>query len=423
MFQKTVLNNGLTIITQNTHSESLTVLCLVGAGSRYEVQENRGISHFLEHMFFKGGKTFSAAQDVAGAIDAIGGDFNAFTGKEYAGYYVKCATEHQKVAYSVLSDMLLHAHFNQEDIEKERGVILEELNMYLDTPMYQASWDFENFLLGDQALGWDTIGTKEFINSVDTKEFHEYKKSLYVPENTVITIAGGVSHKEIVAEMEHFFGEMKGSQERKPAKLESFKADSRVYIRQKKTEQGHFVLGGKGPYAKHPDAYIFKVLAVLTGGMMSSRMFLNIREARGLCYYISTSTDDFTDVGIISTRAGVDLKRTEEAVEAVLEEYKKLREEKIGAEELQKAKNYLLGKMKLRLEDSEEVAHMLGKQELLYKDILPLKEIEEKIKNITAEDIHRLAQDVFDPKNLQLSLIGDFEDKRENLEKIMNKYI
>lgn len=420
MYKESNLKNGLALISQHIpESESVTILCLVGAGSRYEVQENRGISHFLEHMFFKGGEKFKNAKEVASAIDSIGGDFNAFTGKEYAGYYVKCAKEHVHVACEVLSDMLIKATFKQEEIEKERGVILEELNMYLDTPMYQVSWNFEHFLFGDQALGWDTIGTKELINSVNQENFIEYKKSLYTPENTIIAIAGGMEHSELLNLSESYFGEMKGKQLRYPSELKENNPEGRVHIFEKNTEQGHFVLGGKAPSAKHEDAFVLKILSVLCGGMMSSRMFLNVREAKGLCYYISTSTDDFTDVGIISTRAGVDVNRIEEALEGVLNEYRKLREEKVSQEELDKAKNYLIGKMKLRLEDSEELAHMLGKQALLYTEILTIREVEEKIRKITIDDIYRLSKQVFDPENLYLSLIGPFENKRSELEKMM----
>jgi predicted Zn-dependent peptidase len=422
MYKKGSISNGLQVMTQHVpQSESVTILCLVGAGSRYEVENNRGISHFLEHMFFKGGASFKNAREVASAIDSIGGDFNAFTGKEYAGYYVKCAVEHIETASEVLSDMLVRAVFKQEEIEKERGVILEELNMYLDTPMYQVSWNFEHFLFGDQALGWDTIGTKELINTVNQDDFLEYKQSLYVPENTVIAISGGIEHKELMTMVEKNFSCMEGKQTRKPAPLQEYMPQDTVHIFDKKTEQGHFVLGGKAPAAKHEDAFVLKVLSVLCGGMMSSRMFLNIREAKGLCYYISTSTDDFTDVGIISTRAGIDVHRVEEAVEGVLHEYKVLRNEKVQEEELQKAKNYLLGKMKLRLEDSEEVAHMLGKQLLLYGEVLGIHEIEEKICKVTIDDIHRLAKQVFAPDNLYISLIGPFQDKKIALEKLLER--
>ena len=420
MYKQSTISNNINIISQTIPSlASVTVLCLVGAGSRYENINNRGISHFLEHMFFKGGEKFKNAKEVATMIDSIGGDFNAFTGKEYAGYYVKCAKEHIHIAAEVLADMLIKAQFVPHEINKEKGVIIEELNMYQDTPMYQVSWNFEKFLFGNQPLGWDTIGDKNFILNVNQADFQNYKNSLYVPENVVISVAGGLSHDEIIQSTEKYFSVMPGKQELFYEPLKNHTPANKVHIFEKKTEQGHFVLGGKGPEAKHKDAFAFKVLSVLCGGMMSSRMFLNVREAKGLCYYISTSTDDFIDTGIISTRAGVDLNRIEEAISGVLEEYKKLREEKVSQQELDKAKNYLKGKMKLRLEDSEEVAHMLGKQALLYDEILTMKDIENKIEQVSIDDIFRLSQEVLAPENLYVSMIGPFERKRDKLEKLL----
>ena len=420
MYQTKLLDNKIKLITKEIpSSESVTVLCLVGAGSRYEDSSNRGISHFLEHMFFKGGQKFKNAKEVATKIDSIGGDFNAFTGKEYAGYYVKCAVEHIDTACAVLSDMLITAKFDQQEIEKERGVILEELNMYQDTPMYQVSWNFENFILGNQPLGWDTIGKKEVILNLQQKDFQTYKKSLYTPENIVISVAGGLEHQQVVDKISQYFNQMKGEKTRSFQKLKPYTAPEKTHIFEKNTEQGHFVIGGKGPEAKHPDAFAFKVLSVLCGGMMSSRMFLNVREAKGLCYYISTSTDDFMDVGLISTRAGVDLKRINEAVESILNEYQNLKEIPVTKKELEKSKNYLQGKMKLRLEDSEEVAHMLGKQALLYDEILSIKEIEDKINQVTIKDLHRLAKQVFSLKNLYISMIGPFTKNKKEIDQLM----
>lgn len=420
MYKESKLSNGIKLITKEiAGSKSATVLCLVGAGSRYEKESERGISHFLEHMFFKGGGEYKTAKDVAQKIDSIGGDFNAFTGKEYAGYYVKCATNTLDTAYDVLSDMLIRAKFEQSEVDKEKGVILEELNMYQDTPMYQVSWNFENFVLGNQPLGWDTIGKKEVISSVTQEDFKRYKESLYVPENTVISVAGGIKHEDVYKDVEKFFASLSGRQTRHFDSIKDYIPESRVQIQDKKTEQAHFVLGGKAPEAKHEDAFILKVLSVLTGGMMSSRMFLNVREAQGLCYYISTSTDDFLDTGLISTRAGVDLSRLQIALKAVLEEYRKLREERVPSEELEKAKNFLKGKMKLRMEDSEENAHMLGKQALLYGEILSLDEVTKRIDAVTSEDLLRVASQVFAAENLYLSIIGPFLDKKAEIENLM----
>ena len=191
MHKINTLKNGLKVVLSPIEgTKSCTVLCLVGAGSRYETKDINGISHFLEHMFFKGAKKYTNAAAVASAIDGIGGDFNAFTGKEYAGYFVKCASHQKEVAFDVIGDMMLNATFQQEEIEKERGVILEEYNMYQDTPMYQVGWDFEKLLFGDQPMGWDQIGTKEIIQSLTREQFQDYKNSLYTPDNAVISISG-----------------------------------------------------------------------------------------------------------------------------------------------------------------------------------------------------------------------------------------
>ena len=199
MHRLTSLQNGLRIVTQKIEgTAAVTILIMVGAGSRFETKEINGISHFLEHMFFKGGKKYLNAQAVAEAIDEVGGDFNAFTGKEYAGYYVKVAAEKKKVAIDVLADMMVHSKFDQEEIDKERGVILEEYNMYLDTPIYQIAWDFELLMFGDQPLGWDQVGTRELIRSASRADFVKYKHDLYTPENMIIAVAGNVDHNEMV---------------------------------------------------------------------------------------------------------------------------------------------------------------------------------------------------------------------------------
>ncbi|MFA6528502.1 MAG: pitrilysin family protein, partial [Candidatus Gracilibacteria bacterium] len=298
MHKKTTLENGLRIITQKVPgTKAVTILILCGAGSRYEDQRIRGISHFLEHMFFKGASRYTNAKAVAEAIDAIGGEFNAFTGKEYAGYFVKVASEHFETAADVLSDMLVNAKFDSKEIEKERGVILEEYNMYQDTPMYQVGWDFENLLFGEQPMGWDEIGTKELIKTVTHEDFVNYKKSLYTADNCVVCIAGNINDTEVVKTVtEKFtFGEEKSSR-----KFEAFKpgiAKDLKKLHVKKTEQTHIVCGARGVPENHKDHYVEQVLSTILGGNMSSRMFTAVREEKGLCYYIKTETDNYTDCG------------------------------------------------------------------------------------------------------------------------------
>ena len=412
--QKETFKNGLRVVTKKLEStQAVTVLILTGAGSRYETKKINGISHFLEHMFFKGAKKYKTAKAVSETIDGIGGDFNAFTGKEYVGYYVKTAARHMDTAMDVLADMLIHSKFDVNEINKERGVIMEEYNMYQDTPMYQVGWDFERLMYGDQPMGWDQVGTKELINTVTREDFLRYKTALYTPENIVISVAGNISHKDVCSKVAKLFKFENARKAFHAAALTANKGRDRVFLQHKKTEQAHVVVGFSAYPEAHKDHYAEKVLAVILGGNMSSRMFLAVREAKGLSYYIQTSTDDYSDKGIISTRAGLDTKRAALAVEAICTEYKKIRGEKVPKAELVKAKEYLKGKLVLRLEDSEEYAHLIGKEELMHGEVLSPEEISAEIDKVTAADVACVSSDLFRPENLRLAAIGPYENKEE----------
>ncbi|KKU80233.1 MAG: Peptidase M16 domain protein [Candidatus Peregrinibacteria bacterium GW2011_GWA2_47_7] len=364
-------------------------------------------------MFFKGAEKYKNAKEVSEAIDSVGGDFNAFTGKEYVGYYVKVASRHQDVALDVISDMLLHSRFDTHEIDKERGVIMEEYNMYQDTPMYQVGWDFEKLLYGDQPMGWDQIGTKELIQTVTRENFQEYQRKLYTPENTVVAIAGDVQHSSAAKAVEKLFQFEIKKKSGVYAPLEKNDSTERVHLTHKKTEQAHVVVGFPAYNEGHADHYIEKVLSVILGGGMSSRMFLAVREAKGLAYYIQTSTDDYMDSGVISTRAGVDVKRIKDAISAIVEEYKKIRGESVEEKELTKAKEYIKGKLVLRLEDSEEYAHLIAKHELLHNQIKTPEEIQKAVDSVTVDDVARISENLFDEKKLYAAIIGPYEDKSE----------
>ncbi len=414
MFTVQTLPSGLRVLTAPVKgTESVTILVFAGAGSRYESKDKRGISHFLEHMFFKGGKKYETAADVSKAIDGVGGDFNAFTGKEYAGYYVKVAKAKTELAFDVLSDMLLHAQFPQKEIEKERGVIWEEYRMYQDTPMYQAGWDFESLLFGDQPLGWDTIGTEEVIRSVNQEDFVRHKNELYTADNTVIACAGNITEEKALELSERFFASLDGKKAKNFEAVKDHEA-AKVHVTKKQTEQAHLVLGVRGISSLDDDYFAQKLLAVLLGGSMSSRMFLNIREARGLCYYISSSSENYLDAGILSTRAGVDQTRLHEAIEAIVHEYDVCAKEGVTEEELKRAKDFLKGKITLSLEDSEERAHFFGKQLLLYPQVRDMQAYFKEIENITKERIDALAKRLLARERLKLVVIG----KEENAGKL-----
>lgn len=418
MYSLSRLPSGLPILTAPSEgTAAVTVTVFAGAGSRYETRAERGISHFLEHMFFKGGKKYTNTKEVSAAIDGIGGDFNAFTGKEYAGYYVKVAADHAELACDVLSDMLLHATFPNEEIEKERGVIIEEERMYQDTPMYRAGWDFEELLFGDHPLGWDTIGTEEVILSVKQEDFQKHKDLLYGPDNSVVVFAGNIEEQRSLDLSKHFFSSLRGKKGRTFQPFSTYNT-KRVFLRTKNTEQAHLVLGVPGLPSLDPDHFALKLLAIVLGGNMSSRMFLNVREAKGLCYYISTDMDHYLDGGALTTRAGVDQSRLAEAIEAVKREYLLCAKEGVTPEELTRAKEFLKGKMTLSLEDSEDRGHFFGRQQLLYPKVRDIDEYFREVDRVTKEQMNTLGKRLLRLEEFRLVVIGKETDAAA-LEKLL----
>ncbi len=405
LHQKT-LSSGLRLqAVEMPGTNVVTTLILVGAGSRYETKEITGLSHFLEHMFFKGAKKYTTPKAVAEAVDSFGGEFNAFTGKEYAGYYVKSGKDNLAASLDVLSDMLLHATFPAEEIEKERGVILEEMAMYQDAPMYQISWDFERLVFGDQPLGWEQIGTREVVTTVDRQQFVDYQRSQYVADNMVITCAGAVDATTLDM-IASYFDMPAAKAGIPPTKFDPSKATERIWLREKKTEQYHLSFGVR-TFGEDDDRFpALKVLACILGGNMSARMFQNVREEKGLCYSIRTRVDEYSDAGLITTRAGVKLSDARRAVEAIRFEYDQIAQQGITAEELEKAKNYLCGKTDLGTEDTEEVAHEYGKNTLLYNSIEDYEVWKNKIQAVTQSQVEQLATELFVPANFRFAGIG-----------------
>ncbi len=422
MVKKTNFGSGLRLVTKALpNTGSVTVLVLVGAGSRYETKATNGISHFLEHMFFKGAKKFRNTKEVSGAIDSVGGDFNAFTGKEYAGYYVKVAAEKIDTALEVLADMLISSRFDPVEIDKERGVIMEEYNMYQDTPMYQIGWDFEKLVFGDQPLGWDQVGTKELINSVTQQQFFDYLGNLYTPDNTVIAVAGSFDQKTLSQKIEKLFAFPKNRLE-KSLKFDRFieqQGGKRLLLRNKKTEQAHLVMGFPGYADGSDEHYAARLLAIILGGNMSSRMFLNIREAQGLAYYISTTTDEYHDTGTFSTNAGVSVEKIDRAIVSIIEQYETARKDGVTAAELEKAKSYLKGKIILRLEDSEEYSHLIGKYELLQDKLMGAGEVLSKIEAVKIGQVNAVAENLLVRDKLRMAVIGPYDDQ-SRFEKLLN---
>ena len=426
-YQKTILKNGLRVVTIPMPSvQSVTVMVLVGAGSRYETKKIWGLSHFVEHMAFKGTKKRPTTLEIASLVEGIGGEFNAATSKDHTSYYIKAASKHLPLLLDVLSDMLLNSLFKQEEIDREKGVILEEMNMREDMPIYKVGEILETLLHGNTPLGRRIIGEKEVIKSLKRKDFIEYLQGYYVPENTVIVIAGSAgeirnSKFEIRNLVNKYLGSWKKQSFKKFKKMTDKQTRPALEVVYKKTEQAHLCLGARAYQQNHPDRFALSVLSTILGGGMSSRLFLEVRERRGLAYYVKSSSERFQDVGYFVTQAGVDLKRIEEAVRVILSEYAKLRNceiAKLKNEELKKAKEFLKGRLILELEDSKEIASLYGIQEILQNKIKTSEEKMKKIEKVTKEDILRVAKDIFRLEKLNLAVIGPYKT-RQQFEKLL----
>lgn len=410
----TTLKNGLRLITvPMPQMESVTVMVGVGAGSRYEARRVNGLFHFIEHMAFKGTKKRPSTLAIASEIDGVGGEFNAFTDKEFTGYYIKLASKHNKLAFDILSDMLTNSLFKPQEIEKEKGVIIEEINMYEDTPVRRVWEVFTRLLYGDNPMGWDIAGEKGSIRQIKRKDFLNYVGRLYYPENMVVVVAGKVEEKMVKNLTENFFGSLRKSGQKVTKGIKIKQSQPRLKLIGKTTEQAHFCLGVPGYDLADKRRWALGVLAVILGGGMSSRLFLKIRERKGLAYYVDCSPDFFTDSGFLVARAGVRLKKIDEAIKIILEEFANLASKKVSPKELAKAKEFIKGGLILALEDSKNVANRYAAQLILEKQIRTPKQTLKLIDKVTMEDIQRVAKDIFKPKNLNLAVIGPYEEENQ----------
>jgi len=413
-FEKRILPNGLRVIlAPNNGVESATTLVMVGAGSRYENEKNSGVSHFLEHMAFKGTKSRPTAREISTLIDGIGAESNAFTGKEMTGYYIKSASTHVPLALDILSNMLTESLFKEEEIEREKGVIVEEINLYNDTPMRNIGNIYEKLLYGDTPMGRDIAGHKSTVTKFNRKDFIDYMDSLYSADNMTVVIAGNFDKEEIFKEIKNRFSGIKKFKTATREKVIDIQSKPLVSLVKKVTDQAHFALGVRtvGLDNEH-DRYPLSILSSILGGGMSSRLFYEVREQRGLSYYVRTNADEYTDCGYMATFVGADPKRLEEAIKVVRDEYEKIiSDDEITPEEVLKAKEYSKGHFVLSLEDSQSVAVLYAMQDILEDAIETPEQIIDKIEKVTIDDVKRVAKRYMDTKNLSLAVIGNFDEK------------
>jgi len=420
MFKKHTLSNGLRVILAPMEGAcSVTVLVLVGTGSKYETKKINGISHFLEHMFFKGTKKRPTTMEIASVLDSVGGSYNAFTDKEMTGYWAKVDAKHLDLALDWVSDIFLNSKIEAQEVEREKGVILEEINMYLDTPMRYIGDVWEKLLYGDQPAGWMIAGEKETIRGLKQPQFLKYLASQYGAKNTIVVVAGNDKQvQDAKLKVQSFFKKIKAGNFKNKLKAIEKQNKSGLKVHFKETDQSHLILGCRGYNIFDKNRYVAALLGTILGGYMSSRLWTEVRERRGLAYYVRASHENYSDTGYLAASAGVDNIRIEEAISVIIDEFKKVKKEKIPEAEIKKAKDHIRGATLLSLESSDEVASYLGGQEILKKEILLPEEFFKKIEKVTAADLQRVARDIFRPEKLNLALIGPFKEK-EKFEKLL----
>ena len=417
-FERSTLQNGIRLLTAPMpQAQSVSCFLMLAAGSRYETWETSGIAHFAEHMFFKGTERRPTARDIAGEVDAIGGEFNAFTGKEYTGYYVRCAAEHRDVALDVIVDMIRRSKFDAGEIDREKGVIIEEMNMYFDTPRDFIDGVYEELVYGDHPLGWDIIGRKETVRGATRETFLGYLDRWYKPSRMVVGIGGRIGDG-LTERVEELLGDLDDGPTGSPAPALAAVNGSRVKIHTKQSDQAHICLGVRSRPIGDPDRYVLMVLSTVLGGGMSSRLFTEVRERRGLAYYVFATNHSYTDAGSLYAQAGVDIERIDDAVETVAAELKQVAAEAVPEDELRKAKNFAKGRFVLQIESPHGLIMFGLRREVLEGRVPEPEEVLAGIEAVTAEDVQRIARELIAERALRLAVIGPFEDP-ERFEKLL----
>jgi predicted Zn-dependent peptidase len=409
VFERSQLANGTRILTASVPSaQSVSCVVMFAAGSRYETPETNGIAHFAEHMFFKGTERRPNARVIAGEIDGIGGEFNAFTGKEATAYYVKCAAETRDTALDVLADMLQHSTFDAGEIDREKGVIVEEMNMYFDTPRSYIGSVYERLLYGDQPLGWDIIGRKETVRGATRETFLGYLDRWYRPERMVIGIGGRLG-ENLHERLEELFGGIEARETGGPDPVALPSDAGPVSVFTKQSDQAHLILGARGYQTGHPDRYALQLLATVLGGGMSSRLFTEVREHRGLAYYVYAASSTYADAGSMSAQAGVDINRIDDAVSTIVAELRRVVDEPVPSDELEKARNFAKGRFVLGLESPYGTIMYGLRREVLEGQAREPEEVLQGLDAVTVEDVQRVAADILSGR-LYLAVIGPFDD-------------
>lgn len=405
------LSNGLTVITvPMADNPTATVLVMVEAGSKYETEDISGLSHFIEHMCFKGTANRPKAAQISEELDGIGAHYNAFTSQEFTGYYAKAHKRHLVKLIDVVSDLYLNPLFSEAEIEREKGVIVEEINMYEDLPHRKVGDVFMDLLYAGQPAAWNVLGTKETVTGFNRDHFVSYTNRHYVAPATTIVISGGIDENISIAALEEKCGGMRSTAKVEKMPVVEIQTSPQIKVEDRKTDQAHMLIGVRGIPARDSRYATMRVIEGVLGGGMSSRLFLKLREEMGICYYVRGLHDGYTDHGVLEVAAGVDKKRIGEAMDAILAELARLAKEKVSDLELKKVKDHLEGTLYLSLESSDSLAEFYALGRIIQGKLMTPDKVIEEIRRVTADDIVLLAEEVVTNERLNMAVVGQFDD-------------
>jgi predicted Zn-dependent peptidase len=394
------------------HTRSVSISVYIGAGSRYETPPEAGLSHFVEHLCFKGTEHRPTPREISEVIDSVGGILNASTDRELTVYYCKVALPHLELALDILVDMLRRSLFAADEVEKERKVILEELAMVADSPSQQVDVLIDEVLWPDQPLGWDVAGNEESVRGITREMTVTHLRRQYVPNNAVVSVAGNITHEQVVDLVGRHLGDWERGIPGGWFPAVNGQTSARTGVLYKRSEQAHLCLALRGLSSQHPDRYMLDLLSVAFGEGMSSRLFLELRERRGLCYDVHSYVSHFLDAGAFSMYAGVDPDNALETVSALLDELTRLRDG-VSEEELTKAKELSKGRLLLRMEDTRSVSGWLGGQEMLTSRVRTADEVVETLDAIHPADLARVAANLLQSDQLNLAVVGPFRSDKK----------
>lgn len=421
-YKLTNFSNGLRVITAPLkQTRAVTILVLIGVGSRYESESLSGVSHFLEHMFYKGTNKRPKALDIAKSLDSVGADYNAFTAEESTGFYIRCATEHFDLALDILTDILYHSKFDPKEIEKEKAVIAEEINMRQDVPQEQVAEDLKSLVYNGHPLAREITGQKETIQQFKRDDLISYKEKHYQPSKMIVAVAGGGQPSDWLAKIQERFETLPKKETLDYEKFQTKQKNPQAKVHSRKTDQAHLMMAFRTIPVRDQRWHTWKVMNNLLGESMSSRLFTEVREKRGLAYYIHAAMGEFQDNGIAVVAAGVNIAKAEEAIKVILGEISRLKTDLVDPDELKRAKENLKGRLYLSLEESFNVAEYLANEELMLRKIDDPDILIKKYEKVTAQDLQKFANEFFVPENLNLAIIGPFKEK-EKYQKILEGF-